>query len=363
MVRAEGYSVPDDKPSARMPYSRRTSTPPVGEVVDYDLAAAARRIVEGSLGVVPGELLAIIVDASRAPLGAALAATARDLAARAEVVVLEELGPRPLRSVPASVRDLLARAQASVLLIGFVDSEMPMRGELIAQANDRGLRHAHMVGVGRSAMLAGFSVDPKRVLDATRAVRSRLRLESVLTLKSPAGSDLEVRIAGWCRWQERVGIVRSGRWENLPSGELFTCPAEVNGVFVADGAMGGQIGQTAGVLTRTPVRFEVRSSVCRGVTCPDRVLARNVEAGLRAEPNGDRVGMVMLGTNVGILRPTGEILCDQNLPGLHIGFGATFPAQTGASWTAASQLALTGTGGSVDLDGAPLLRGGRYVVS
>jgi leucyl aminopeptidase (aminopeptidase T) len=341
---------------------RRSSSPPVGPEVDYALAGAARRIVEGALGVVPGELLAVVVDAARAPLGAALAATARERAAQAEVLVLEELGSRPMRGLPPRLRNLLGRAQASVLLVAFVDGEFGMRGEFIKLANDRGLRHAHMIGVGRTSMLAGFSVDPKRVLDATRKVRSRLRPDSIVTLRSPAGSDLEVRFAPWCRWQERVGIVRSGRWENLPSGELFTCPAEVNGVFVADGAMGGQVGQTAGLLARTPVRFEVRSGVCRAVTCSDRTLQRAVDAVLRAESNADRVGMAMLGTNVGILQPTGEILCDQNLPGLHIGFGATFPAQTGASWTASTQLSVTGAGANADLDGAPLLRGGKYVI-
>jgi hypothetical protein len=59
---------------------------------------------------------------------------------------------------------------------------------------------------------------------------------------------------------------------------------------------------------------------------------------------------------------TGEIVSDQNLPGLHIGFGATFPELTGAAWDATTQLPMTATGADVDLDGAPLLRQGRYLV-
>ena len=36
--------------------------------------------------------------------------------------------------------------------------------------------------------------------------------------------------------------------------------------------------------------------------------------------------------------------------------------QTGAGWDAPTQLLMTGTQADVDLDGAPLLRHGRYMV-
>jgi len=164
------------------------------------------------------------------------------------------------------------------------------------------------------------------------------------------------------RWQERVGIIRPGRWENLPSGELFTCPADVNGVFVADASIGSPVGAAAGVLARNPIRLEIKGGVCRSVSCNDRILAGGVESALHSERNAERVGMVILGTNVGIRDPTGEVICDQNMPGLHLGFGATFPDQTGATWDAPTQMAVTATAGDVDLDGGPLLRNGRYLV-
>jgi leucyl aminopeptidase (aminopeptidase T) len=219
-----------------------------------------------------------------------------------------------------------------------------------------------MVGVGRKAMLESFRVDPQAILDVTRAVRTRLRPDSTLRLRSPAGSDLEVRLDPRHRWQERAGVVRPGRWENLPSGNLFTSPAEVTGSFVCDGSMGGAFGASAGVLARAPVRLDIRSSFCRSVHCVDRALAGAVESAMHVERNGDRVGIVILGTNVGIGEATGEVVADQNMPGLHLAFGATFHEQTGASWDASSQLSMAGTRADVDLDGAPLLRSGRYLV-
>lgn len=330
--------------------------------MDFDLAQAARRVVEGSLGVVAGDLVVVVVDTAREPLGAALKEAVLAVGGQPEIVVLEQLGKRPLRTVPAPLTALLGRAQASVMLVSFEQGEWEMRREYVKAVVQLRLRHAHMIGLGRKALLTGFSVDPQRVLDATRAVRMRLRPDSVIRVRSTLGTDLEVKIDPRNRWQERVGIIRPGRWENLPSGELFTCPADVNGVYVADASIGGAVGAAAGIVSRNPVRLEIKGGVFRAMQCQDRALASGLESALRAERNGDRVGMVVLGTNVGIREATGEVICDQNLPGVHIGFGATFPEQTGATWDSPSQLSFTACGGDVDLDGAPLLRSGRYLV-
>ena len=135
---------------------------------------AARRVLEGALSVVPGDSVVIVVDRARAELGVVLVDVARVVGARAEMFVLEELSPRPVRSVPTELAIALAEAQASVLLTSIEESEIAFRRELAAIVRERKLRHAHMVGVSRRSMVAGLSVDPARILNATRAVRTRM---------------------------------------------------------------------------------------------------------------------------------------------------------------------------------------------
>ncbi len=341
----------------------RPSIPAFPIPADFDIVVAARRVLEGALSVVPGDFVVVVVDRARAELGVVLVDVTRILGARAVMFVLEELGTRPVRSVPPELASALVDAQASILLTSIEESELGFRRELAAIVRDRKLRHAHMVGVSRRSMIAGLSVDPARILNATRAVRTRMRADSTLHLRSPAGSDLTVKLDPACRWIEQVGVIRPGRWENVPSGELLTSPADVRGVFVADGSVGGDFGASAGLLASKPIRVEIEGGVCRAVKCVDRTLQREVEQFLRRDPNGDRVGTIILGTNVGLRDPLGDAIADQNLPGLHLSFGATFPDETGARWTARTQLPMTASAADVDLDGVALLRAGRYLVN
>ncbi len=95
--------------------------------MNYDVANAARRVMESALGVVPGETVVIIIDRVRRDLGAALEEVARNNGATVEVLTLEESADRPLRHLPDAIADALGRAQASVALIGYGDGERAMR--------------------------------------------------------------------------------------------------------------------------------------------------------------------------------------------------------------------------------------------
>jgi leucyl aminopeptidase (aminopeptidase T) len=320
------------------------------------------RVLSGALCVVRGDAVVIVIDESRRDAGAALFEVGRALGARCDVAPLEAFGPRPHRALAPPLAERLRAAQVSIALFAPDDGEFGMRRDMLDLVREVGLRHAHMIGLTRKSMIRAFSADPARVLDATRAVRTRLRADSSLRLRTAAGSDLAVTLGPQSKWSVHEGVIRPGRWENLPAGELTTSPARVHGVFVADASLGGRFGATAGLLTRHPVRVEIEDGICGDVDCSDRALRRDVVAFLAREPQLRRVGTITIGTNVGILEPTGEYVCDQNLPGLHIAFGSVIPELTGAPFQTRAQLPMTCAGAHVDLDGAALLRNGRYLV-
>lgn len=332
------------------------------KTVDFALMGAARRIVE-AISVVRGETALVVYDRAREAIGHSIVDSIEALPAKAEVFMLEELGSRPLLAVPAALRDAMGRAQASVLLIGVDEPrEIPFRREFVDVVESLKLRHAHIIGVTRKALVGGFNVEPARIVEMTRKVRMRVMDKRTLHYRTGHGTDLEVTLAQGARWGEHVGIIRPGRWENLPAGQLFTCPAGVKGVFVADASLDISFNGQAPSVQATPVRFEIDAGLCRAVSSDDAGLARAVDRYLRSTRDLDRVAQVALGTNPGLMSPIGEPVFDQCVPGLHLVFGWTNPKVTGASWMADAILSANGTGGDLVVDGDLLMRFGRYLL-
>ena len=50
------------------------------------------------------------------------------------------------------------------------------------------------------------------------------------------------------KWFKTSGIISPEKWGNLPGGECFTSPGEVNGTFVVDGVVGDWLCARYGLL-------------------------------------------------------------------------------------------------------------------
>jgi hypothetical protein len=341
-------------------------TPPPAQrkTIDFALIGAGRRIIESALSVVPGERVVIVFDEAREAVASPLVDAAELVQARPQAFVLEQLGTRPITRVPDVLREALAEAQASVLLIGIDDPlEQPFRREFVHLVDTLKLRHAHLVGVTRKALVGGFNVEPSRIVDMTRQVRTRLIGKSELHYTTSYGTDLTVTLPPDARWGEQVGIIRPGRWENLPAGHIFVHPANVKGTYVANASIDIAVpNHTTSLLTSPPVRFEIEGGQCKSVTCGDTELAAHIARHLKSVENLDRIGQIVLGTNPGLASPIGEVVYDACVPGMHLVFGWSNPKSTGAPWVAQGILVANGAGGDLDVDGQAVMRAGRYLV-
>lgn len=326
------------------------------------MLGAARRIVEGALGLVPGERIVLVVDEARAELAHALEEAARLAGARSMVFTLEDYGPRPLLQAPTEVVGALEGSQASVLLATGEPAEIRMRSELLRMVSKVNLRHAHMIGVSREVLMAGLAIDPQRIAGIALALRARIRPSSVIRVRSPAGTDLEIRCHGRFRWVEHSGRIRPGKWENLPSGQLLSATPDITGTFVANASMAGIVGVDESAVLRSPLELKIDAGRVRGVGGSASAMVRAVEAFVRSGRNLDRVGHFAFGTNIGLVEPMGANIADQNLPGMHLTLGMAYPELTLADWDAEGQLNLSGKHADIDIDGEPVMRSGRYVM-
>jgi aminopeptidase len=82
-------------------------------------------------------------------------------------------------------------------------------------------------------------------------VLETVRKAKQIRATTPAGTDLVADLNPNYRWVKTSGIISTEKWGNLPGGEVFTTPGEVNGTFVIDGVVGDYLCAKFGDLKAT----------------------------------------------------------------------------------------------------------------
>jgi leucyl aminopeptidase (aminopeptidase T) len=145
---------------------------------------------------------------------------------------------------------------------------------------------------------------------------------------TPAGTDITATLNPAYRWLKTSGLITREKWGNLPGGEVFTTPGELNGTFVVDGVVGDWLCDRYGLLDRTPLTLRIDGSRLVDAQSENAALRDDFWAYTHTDENSDRVGEFAIGTNVELRHVIGHILQDEKFPGVHIAFGNPY-AHTG----------------------------------
>jgi leucyl aminopeptidase (aminopeptidase T) len=327
-----------------------------------DLAPGARNAIRTCLRVRPDELVSLITDRHTEPIAASLADEVRAVGAPVEVYLLEDYGPRPTASMPAPILAALERADVSIFAAQPQPGELASRIEMTRVIERRQIRHAHMVSITPQIMAEGMCADFDAVDDLSVRVLARASTARTITARSRAGSDLTAQFDPRIKWVKTSGIISHKNWANLPGGEVFTTPARVDGVYVADGALGDFLGARYGDIEATPLRVTLADGRIVAADCArDDILADFLAYTSQAE-NADRVGELAIGTNIGIRSIIGNMLQDEKIPGLHIAFGHGYAEQTGADWTGTTHLDIVGRAFDIWIDDEQIMADGAFVI-
>jgi leucyl aminopeptidase (aminopeptidase T) len=164
------------------------------------------------------------------------------------------------------------------------------------------------------------------------------------------------------RWVKTSGLIERAYWSNLPGGEVWTTPAAIDGVFVANGSVGDYLCPKYGDIEATPLTLEIENCTLRHAHCARRDLLDDFLAYCRQAENGDRVGEFAIGTNIGITRMIGNLLQDEKVPGVHIAFGNPYGSQTGATWTCPTHIDAITRHCDVWAGGEQIMADGQFLV-
>jgi len=333
------------------------------EDLDYDpeLAPGARNAIETCLALRAGDRLTLVTDRATLEIAGSLVAAARRVGAEIECFVLEEEGRRPLVHFPPRILSAVAGSDVTISCFWPQEGEIRSRSELIELVELQKITYAHMVWITRAIMCQSMRADYYVVDALSNWVLDQVRAVERVTVKSPAGTDIEATFQRGHLWIKTSGLISPLYWSNLPGGEVWSVPDDVNGTFVVDGAVGDYLCAKYGDISATPLTLEIEGGVLREARCDHPQLLTDFVDYCRREANGDRVGEFAFGTNLGISRMIGNLLQDEKVPGVHIAFGNPLPNLTGASWTCTTHIDAISCTTDAWVDGQQIMARGRYL--
>jgi aminopeptidase len=329
---------------------------------DPELKPGARNAVNVCLQIKPFERVTVITDHACEEIAASLVAELAEVGCEYHTFLLEDLAPRPLTDMPQSVLDDLAKSQVSIFAVQAQPNELRTRMQMCDVVNQHGLRHGHMVNIEKKIMLEGMRADFQQVDHLTRRVMDIVDKARQVRAVTPAGTDICADLTPNYRWIKTSGIISREKWGNLPGGETFTAPLDVNGTFVVDGVVGDYLCAKFGDLKETPLTLEVSANRLRSAKCANQELEREFWEYTHRDENSDRVGEFAIGTNLAVHEVIGNILQDEKIPGIHMAFGDPYGRHTGAQWSSTTHIDVVGRDFDIWADDRQIMSRGKFLV-
>ena len=331
-----------------------------------EFTPGARSAVTTCLRIQPMEKVTLITDQTTIEIAASIARELQSVGSPWNGFVLEELGPRPLAGMPVEILADMETSQVSIFAVQVQQNELLSRRQMTDVVNRRRMRHAHMVNITPQIMLEGMRADFSAVDRLSQRVLERATKATAVRATTAAGTNIRAELNPGYKWIKTSGIISPDKWGNLPGGEVFTAPGEVNGTFVVDGVVGDYLCQRYGSLAASPMTITIAKNRIVASTSSNSQLQDDFWEYTHRDENSDRVGEFAIGTNIGVTHVIGNILQDEKFPGIHIAFGDPYGEHTGAKWSSSTHIDVVGLNFNIWLEGPAgeeqIMREGRFLI-
>ena len=329
---------------------------------DPELKIGAHNAVFVCLKVQANEKVTLITDTACEEIAASLVAELNECGCQYNTFILEDLAPRPLVDMPRPVLEDLETSQVSIFAVHAQPNELKTRMQMCDVVNRRKLRHGHMVNIEKKIMLEGMRADFAKVDELTLRVMNIVEKAHSIRAMTPAGTDVRATLTPQYKWIKTSGIISRDKWGNLPGGETFTSPLEVNGTFVVDGVVGDYLCSKFGDLKPMPLTLTIERNRLTNARSANKKLEEEFWEYTHRDGNSDRVGEFAIGTNLALHEVVGNILQDEKIPGVHMAFGDPYGAHTGAQWTSSTHIDVVGRRFDIWADDRQIMSAGHFLV-
>jgi aminopeptidase len=327
---------------------------------DPELSPGARNAVRTCLRVEPHEKVTVITDAASQEIAASLVSELARVGCVHHAFRLEDYCTRPAIEMPPLILADMETSDVSIFAVVAQQNELKSRMQMTDVVNRRLMRHGHMVNIEKRIMLEGMRADFLRVDELSVKIRDIGASARVIRARTPGGTDIETKMNPNFRWIKTSGIISNKKWGNLPGGECFTTPGEVNGVFVIDGVVGDYLCAKYGDLRETPLTLEIVANRLVSAKSMNQALRDEFWEYCHRDENSDRVGEFAIGTNLALTDVIGNILQDEKIPGIHIAFGNPYGHHTGADWYSSTHIDVVGRKFDIWADDRQIMNDGLF---
>jgi aminopeptidase len=323
-----------------------------------------KQAVENCLKVKAGESVIIITDKETVDIGTAIRIAIEKITTEIKFFIMEDFGARPI-DYPQAMDDAIKTADVSVYAAQGAEGELQtfrMKMLRAVEANPI-LRHAHMIGITTEIMKDGMCSDYKEIQRVSRLVYEKVKNAVKIRVVTERGNDFVAEFSPQLKWIISDGDIGPGHWKNLPDGEVFTSPADINGKIVIDGCLGDFFTEKYGSLENTPVVIEVENgrAVKGSIQCGNEQLRQEfIKYLFEIDENSNRVGEFAIGTNTGLTKLIYNLLQDEKFPGVHVAFGSPLPGKTGAEWDSKAHVDGVIISPTIEADGEVIMNKGEF---
>ena len=325
-----------------------------------------KQAVENCLKIKAGENVVIITDKETLEIGSALKNGIEKITDQIQFFIMEDFGQRPI-DFPGAIESAVSAADVSIYAAQGAEGELQTFRRFLIRAIEanKKLRHAHMIGITPQIMRDGMCSDYHEIQRVSRLVYDKVKDAGKIRVVTEKGGDFLAEFSPELNWIISDGDIAPGFWKNLPDGEVFTSPINVNGTIVIDGCLGDFFAERYASLEDTPVIVKVENSraIRENIQCKDEELLKELTKYIFAtDENSDRVGEFAIGTNTGLTELIYNLLQDEKFPGVHIAFGSPLPGKTGAQWDSKAHVDGVIKNPSIYVDDEIIMNKGQFCI-
>lgn len=228
--------------------------------------------------------------------------------------------------------------------------------------DDHTLTIRRLLGFSKELFELAFNSPPRDLRAINAGLLTRLIPARSLHISSALGTEMDIELnSDRYKWVSNHGVPAPGELLVFPAGEVNTFPEQINGRFVARGALNFNCRVDFDVrLADHPVTIDIKDCHARAWQCDDP----QVQAFLNdvfAQPHATRIGELGIGTNIGIHRWVAHNShINERRAGVHLGFGEH--GQPGiVGYQAMVHLDVISEGEELEIrDGGPTIDTGRF---